>query len=197
MQQRSFSQKAVSKREEPTPEVRQFDYSLRHRIDPLFLLVMTIVISALIFAVVALSFASFIMGGEVFSRTEFGAPGELIFGIIISTFFILNGLILVIATPAIQVSDDGFRIKRLFYTSPWLSWQDICDTELLDLSSLLPFNDVALLVGAKGLSPIFGFVSFIGPSRWSNVRGFIINDRLQNYSELIEILQTHRPDLFD
>lgn len=200
MQQRSFSQrKAVSKREEPTPEVRQFDYLRRHRIRWFFLLGMAIVGSGLGFATIAMSFANLITESQLLSNAEPVTPGGLIFGIILSMVLPVQAVIVMVMFPAIQVSSDGFRIRRLLYNSPWLSWQEICDIKPLAVSYFLPFLGDARAISVKGidkLSIVYGFIGFVS-SELAGTRGFVVTDRLQNYSELMEILQTQRPDLFD
>jgi hypothetical protein len=173
-----------------------FDYQLRHRIPPLLLLALAIVANAVALVAVSLSLLDLVTAGELFGGVDPATPGALLAGIIIPTLLTLHGTVVNLLFPAVQVSTDGFRISRLYYASPLLDWQDICDIKPHWFSWFLPFGGDLVSISVEGISPVYGFIGFIGPSELSGVRGFAVSSRMENYSDLMELLQAQRPDLF-
>jgi hypothetical protein len=103
----------------------------------------------------------------------------------------LGSIPILIMAPDVHVSGNRFRISALFYTSPWLEWDEISAIKQHWMSSRW---GKSLGVVVEGISP---FYEIIGLVQLLESRGFIIFDSIQHYSELVQLMQSHRPDLFE
>lgn len=90
--------------------------------------------------------------------------------------------------PSLLISPEGFRIHTPIHHSRWFKWQDIVKIRT-SFFSPKPF----LMVEVKGLGWLYWLNGLLF---WMRQGGFLIGSNIENYHELLKILQTKRPDLF-
>lgn len=181
----------MTKQSEQTEHIVVFEYPLRQRMPALLLLAMVLVVNLVMIFVVVVSAVRIITGYEFASGVGSEEPGALIAGIVIPAFLTLLSFVINFLFPAVHVTSSGFRISRLFYTSPWLDWQDIRDIKSHWLSNRL--RDITAIT-VDNISAVY---RFIGIFELLDGKGFMIVDRINDYPELMQVLREHRPDLFE
>lgn len=174
-------------------QLQTFEYPLLRRLPLILLLGMFICSSLVILAIVLLSLANLVVGQKFPEGME--GPDDLgtfLVSILAPFFFLYGGLSLNLMFPAVHIKPDGFRVSRLFYTSPWFDWQDI---------HIIKKPPPAIWGRSFGIT-VQGlphkFYSFTGAFVLSESKaGFVVADRIENYKELVQFFQYHRPDLFE
>lgn len=182
---------------EQVDEFQIFEYSLRYRMPFLFFLGGTLgFYFLLIVPLVSLTLYRKISGQMVLERV--GAPGDLgtfLVFLFLPPLMILGFYTLNIGFPAVHIKEDGFRIKRLSYTSQWFDWGNIHNINISRYSILSKRQELTT-VTIKGLGG--GFLSFIGVVLLqANKEGFAVTSNIDNYKELLERFRNKRPDLFE
>lgn len=110
--------------------------------------------------------------------------------ILLGFMFILVGLAVNMLTPDIRVQNDSFQLKTIFYQSQWVRWEDIrfINKHWQSGKRLAMYG-----IGADNIHPIY---SLIGFTQLIGNPCFILTSRIQGYQELMQLLKTNRPDLF-
>lgn len=90
--------------------------------------------------------------------------------------------------PALSIGPEGFKVHSPIHQSKWHSWQSITKIR----TSFLPFRPF-LMVEIRGISWLYRFNGLLF---WMRHGGFLIGSNIENYHELLKILQAKRPDLF-
>lgn len=167
-----------------------FEYPLRHRLPMLLISVFILLIELLILAGVLVSLIRLITGQTLLSSTGTDEPGTLIAATVFLVFMSLGMILVHLMFPAIHIRNSGFRISRLFYTSPWLNWSDIDGIRTHWLS-----RKRRQMIGIKirGIAPIYGL---IGAVQLLGSKGFLVYDGIHDFAGLMELLRRQRPDLF-
>jgi hypothetical protein len=179
---------------EKVNEIEIFEYRLRDRLFRLAWLGCLISLYLLlILPLVLLGLYRAVSGQTILAGI--GGPSDLgtsLVFIILPPLMILGGYLFNLAYPAVHIQENGFRIKRLFYTSPWFEWQQIHNVKKLSWSSK---RREVTAVTIKGLGG--GCLSIVGVFHLKGDKeGFGITSHIENYKELLEWFKQKRPDLF-
>lgn len=99
-----------------------------------------------------------------------------------------------LSRPSVEIREDGFRLRTLFYKSKWFSWEDISGFRAIDKVRAvnLPTPNVYIVESRK----LNFFFLLVGIQVGNFNRGFAIHNNIENIDELLKIFQTKRPDLF-
>ena len=115
--------------------------------------------------------------------------GPLLATLFISTFMPFMAMVINMVTPDIWVRDEGFRLTTPFYRSRWIGWDEIRSIE--KVRRLLGTN---YGIGIDGISSIYSLIGYL--YGLGGRRAFMVGSRIDNFEELMERLEMHRPDLF-
>lgn len=132
------------------------------------------------------STANLIHSNDISLNEITGTLASIVVGVgLITIAFIVNML-----TPDIHVQNDRFQLVTVFYCSDWVPWGNIRFIKEHILSSK---RYIIHGVGIENIHPIYSLIGFI---YHMGETSFLLTERIQGYSELIQILEANRPDLF-
>jgi len=110
--------------------------------------------------------------------------------ILVGSFLLFIAYYLNMFMPDIRIRNDGFQLKTIFYQSQWLRWDEI----LLVKEHFLSTKNYKLRgIRIEHIHPIY---SFVGIFQQMEGKSFLITEKIQGYDDLIQVLETNRPDLF-
>jgi len=110
--------------------------------------------------------------------------------ILLGFMFILLGLYVNMLTPDIRVQIDSFQLKTIFYQSQWVRWEDI---RFIKKHWQSGARFTMCGVGLANIHPIYSVVGF---TQLMGEPCFLLTSKIQGYKELMQLLETNRPDLF-
>jgi hypothetical protein len=170
-------------------EKKVFDYRgriLKNRIViVVFIALAAVILLSVIFSSLQTIIAGSYQAGESFSKsllTILLCLGALL-------FFVGIVFLDLVLYPRIEVVDNQFRISRLLYKSRWLRWTDIDNIRQHILSNK---HRRLLVFFVDDVGPLY---SFLGLVHLSRTPAFYVNDRINNFAKLIDLVRKHRPDL--
>lgn len=169
-------------------EAAIFSYPLRHRLPGYVFLGYLLLFDLLVIVILIVTVFRIDTGRSL--------PGELVVGeivgpLVVVAFMNFIAILVQMLFPAIHITNNRFRIKNLFYTSPWLRWEDIRDIQPHWLSTS---KRRIIGVTVEGISPLYSLIGFV---QLLGMTGFLIYDGIERYTELMHLLQKHRGDLFE
>ena len=110
--------------------------------------------------------------------------------IVVGLWLLFGVVYLHMLTPDIRVQKDTFQLKSIFYQSHWVRWEDIRFIKKHWQSGKC-FSMYG--IGVDNIHPIY---SVIGFTQLMGDCCFILTSRIRGYTELMQLLKTNRPDLF-
>ncbi len=150
--------------------------------------ILPLLLSAFIFVFALFLFIVRISNQDILEAGEMNAALAGLFGALLVSVL---AIIVHLSFPDLWVQNGSFQIRTECYKSRWLKWEDIRAIEEHQLSSERHRLHNVLV---DQISPIY---TFLGIVQKMNGRGFVLSDRIRNYQELLQILRTNRPDLFN
>lgn len=110
--------------------------------------------------------------------------------ILVGSMLIFGAVSINMLTPDIRVQNDSFQLKTIFYQSQWIRWENVLFIKEHWQSGK---RFTMYRIGVGNIHPIYFLIGF---TQLMGEPCFLLTSRIQGYIELMQLLETNRPDLF-